>query len=107
MSTKKYKVLSDGGLQALVNQTKANKTAAAENSVAVEGLASDFQAMSGQMSDALGEVEGCLNQLDTDKADKEAVNAALGDCVTKSQLEGILSMFSFGFVADESEMRTT
>lgn len=84
MSTKKYTVFGDGGLQALVNQTKANKTAAAENTAAVEGLTTDLQQMSGQITDVLGEVEGCLNELDTVKADTEAVNEALA---TKADAE--------------------
>ena len=142
MSTKKYTVFGDGGLQALVNQTKANKTAAAENSAAVEGLTSDIQEMGEQIAGVLGEVEGCLNELDTVKADTEAVNKALATkanaehthnyagsssaggaantavadadgnniaetYVTKAQLEEILSMLNFGFVADESEMETS
>ena len=142
MSTKKYTVFGDGGLQALVNQTKANKTAAAENAAAVEGLTTDLQQMSGQITDVLGEVEGCLNELDTVKADTEAVNEALATkanaehthnyagsssaggaantavadadgnniaetYVKKAQLEEILSMLNFGFVADESEMETS
>lgn len=142
MSTKKYTVFGDGGLQALVNQTKANKTAAAENSAAVEGLTSDIQEMGEQIAGVLGEVEGCLNELDTVKADTEAVNEALATkanadhthnyagsssaggaantavadadgnniaetYVTKAQLEEILSMLNFGFVADESEMETS
>lgn len=106
MSTKKYTVFGDGGLRALINQTKANKTAAADNAAAVEGLTSDVQEMGEQITEVLGEVEGCLNELDSVKADTEAVNTALGAYVTKAQLEEILSMLNFGFVADESEMET-
>lgn len=77
MSTSKYKVFDDGGLNALVKQTKANKTAAADNAQAVEGLTTDFQEMSTQVADVLGEVETCLNELDTVKADTKSVTEAL------------------------------
>lgn len=77
MPKEKYKVFDEGGLNALVNQTKANKTAAADNSAAVEGLTTDFASMTGQLTEVLGEVENCLNELDNVKADAEAVNKAL------------------------------
>lgn len=66
----KYTVFADGGLQALVNQTKANKTVAADNTAALDGLSTDFENMSGQITEVLGEVETCLNELETVKADK-------------------------------------
>ena len=73
----KYTVFADGGLQALVNQTKANKTVAADNSAALDGLSTDFENMSGQITDVLGEVETCLNELDTVKADTATVTEEL------------------------------
>lgn len=73
----KYTVFADGGLQALVNQTKANKTVAADNTAALDGLSTDFENMSGQITNVLGEVETCLNELDSTKADVTAVNNAL------------------------------
>lgn len=78
MPDAKYKVLDEGGLNALVSQTKANKNAAAENSAAVDGLTGDFQGLTEQMTNVLGEVEECLNQLDEVKADNDAVTEALG-----------------------------
>lgn len=79
MPDAKYKVFDEGGLNTLVNQTKANKNAAAENTAAVEGLTGDFQGLTEQMTNVLGEIEGCLNQLDEVKADNDAVNEALGN----------------------------
>lgn len=73
----KYTVFADGGLQALVNQTKANKTVAADNTAALNGLSTDFENMSGQITNVFGDVETCLNELDTVKADAEKVNEAL------------------------------
>ena len=73
----KYTVFADGGLQALVNQTKANKTVAADNTAALDGLSTDFENMSGQITNVLGEVETCLNELDTVKADAVKVNEEL------------------------------
>ena len=88
MSTK-YKVFDEGGLNALVNQTKANKNTAAENSAAVEGLTTDFEAMAGQLTEVIGEVENCLNELDETKADVTAVNNALAKKVDKVDGKGL------------------
>lgn len=79
MSTDKYRVFNDGGLQALVNQTKANKVAAGENSAAIDGLSTDLQQMGSQVTEVFGEVENCLNELESSKADKETVEQALGN----------------------------
>ena len=76
MSTK-YKVFDEGGLHALVNQMKTNKKTATDNSVAVDGLEKDFQAMTGQLTEVLGEVDSCLSELDETKADITAVNNSL------------------------------
>lgn len=84
MSTAKYKVFNDGGLRALVNQTKANKIAAGDNSAAIEGLTTDLQEMSTQVSGVFGEVESCLNELDTVKADTASVNQALDGKLAKT-----------------------
>lgn len=84
MSTSKYKVFDEGGLNALVRQTKANKTAAADNATAVDGLTTDLQEMGTQVADVLTEVETCLNELDTVKADTASVTEALA---TKADVE--------------------
>ena len=72
MSTAKYKVFNDGGLQALVSQTKANKVAAGDNSAAIDDLSTDLQNMTSQVTEVFGEVENCLTELDTKKMDTTA-----------------------------------
>lgn len=72
MSTEKYKVFDEGGLNALVNQTKANKTAAGENSAAIGELSTELQEMGTQVTGVFEEVENCLNELNTGKEDKNA-----------------------------------
>ncbi len=89
MSTKKYLVFDEGGLQALVNQTKANKTTAADNSAAVDDLSTDLQEMGAQITNVLGEVETCLNELDTVKADTASVNAALSNKADVSRVAAL------------------
>lgn len=89
MSAKKYVVFDDGGLKALVNQTKANKTTAADNTAAVDGLTTDLQEMSTQITDVLGEVETCLNELDTVKADTATVTEELEKKVDKVSGKGL------------------
>ena len=88
-NTAKYIVFDSGGLQALVNQTKANKTTAAENSTAVDGLTDDFQEMTEQLTNVLGEVETCLSELDATKADVATVNTALDGKVDKVDGKGL------------------
>ena len=89
MSNAKYTVFDEGGLHALVNQTKANKNTAAETSAAVDGLTTDFERMTGQLTNVLGEVETCLSELDATKADVNAVNNALSGKVDKVSGKGL------------------
>lgn len=117
MPTAKYWVFDEGGLRSLVNQTKANKTAAADNSAAVDGLSTDLQEMGTQITDVLGEVETCLNELDTVKADTEAVNAALNDKADASRVAALeaelaaikeqINNLNLGFAAGEEDMLPT
>lgn len=97
-TTAKYKVFDDSGLQALVNQTKANKIAAGDNSAEIDGVSTDLQEFSDQVTGVFEEVENCLNELDTNKAetthghtltDVSSTNAPF-ETISGSNLEDLL-----------------
>lgn len=107
MSTEKHKVFDDGGLKALVNQTKANKIAAGDNSAAIDDLSTDLQELGTQVAGVLGEVENCLNELDTVKADTEAVEKALSGKSDTGHTHNYAGSSSEGGAATSAEKLNT
>ena len=73
----KYKPFDESGLLALANYLKTTKKTADDNSSAVSTLEGDFQELVQQVAQILDDVDGCLGELDTVKADTAAVNTAL------------------------------
>jgi hypothetical protein len=63
------KVFADSGLTALTNHMKTTKRTADESSSAVSQLESDFQAFVMQYTDALMEIDSCLETIEQRKAD--------------------------------------
>lgn len=63
------KVFADSGLTALTNHMKRTKRTADESSSAVSQLESDFQAFVMQYTDALMEIDSCLETIEQRKAD--------------------------------------
>jgi hypothetical protein len=63
------KVFADSGLTALTNHMKRTKRTADESSSAVSLLESDFQAFVMQYTDALMEIDSCLETIEQQKAD--------------------------------------
>lgn len=63
------KLLGSEGLKTLSEYLKQTMRTADDLTSAVSGMGADIQGLTGQLSSALQEVEGCLNKLDAAKAD--------------------------------------
>ena len=70
-----YKAFDNSGLTALTNYLKNTKKTADESSSAVSELEDDFQVLVQQIGDITSEVDGCLTELETVKAEASALSS--------------------------------